>query len=267
MNGVSQEAARVEESRIQAAYARRSPQDDRYSWFDGAHLFLIQQLEREVLSLLRLHGIVSLDSKKILEVGCGWGHWLREFIKWGARPEHLTGVELVEERVNQARRLCPAAVTIEHASASALNFPDAHFDIVLQATVFTSILDCALKKQIAAEMARVVRKDGIVLWYDFHLASPWNSDVRGVKKAEIQELFAGCKVDLRRITLAPPVTRLLAPYSWLACYLLEKVPWLCTHYLGAIRANPRAPEAMPAGTRRWRRRLQTTFREACDGEA
>ena len=33
----------------------------------------------------------------------------------------------------------------------------------------------------------------------------------------------------------PPLARVLAPYSYLACYLLEKFPLLCTHYLGAIR--------------------------------
>jgi len=52
---------------------------------------------------------------------------------------------------------------------------------------------------------------------------------------EIQSLFPGCDVRLKRITLAPPLTRRVAPYSWLVCYLLSKVPFLCTHYLGVIR--------------------------------
>jgi hypothetical protein len=59
--------------------------------------------------------------------------------------------------------------------------------------------------------------------------------VRGVKKREIHRLFPGCRIELRRITLAPPLVRVLAPYSWLSCYLLERIPWLCTHYLGVIR--------------------------------
>jgi hypothetical protein len=56
-----------------------------------------------------------------------------------------------------------------------------------------------------------------------------------VKKREVQRLFPGCRIELRRITLAPPLVRLLAPYSWLACYVLGQIPWLCTHYLSAIR--------------------------------
>jgi hypothetical protein len=55
-----------------------------------------------------------------------------------------------------------------------------------------------------------------------------------VKRQEVVQLFPGCRIELQRLTLAPPLARLLAPYSWFACYVLEKVPWLCTHYLGVI---------------------------------
>jgi SAM-dependent methyltransferase len=113
-------------------------------------------------------------------------------------------------------------------------FPNDTFDLVLQSTVFTSVLDSSMKQQIASEMLRVVKRDGFILWYDYHVNNPWNTDVQGVKRQEISQLFPGCLIKLQRITLAPPLVRLLAPYSWLACYLLGKVPWLCTHYLGVI---------------------------------
>ena len=92
-----------------------------------------------------------------------------------------------------------------------------------------------MKQQIASEMLRVLRKDGIIVCYDFHVNNPWNPDVRGVKKLEILQLFPGCRIELQRSTLALPLVRWLAPYSWLACYLLGKIPWLCTHYLSVIR--------------------------------
>lgn len=41
-------------------------------------------------------------------------------------------------------------------------------------------------------------------------------------------------VDLRRVSLAPPIARALARWSWLACELLEKLPFLRTRYLAAI---------------------------------
>jgi hypothetical protein len=92
-----------------------------------------------------------------------------------------------------------------------------------------------MKQQVASEMLRVVRRDGLILWYDYHVNNPWNPDVQGIKKREISCLFAGCDIDLRRVTLAPPLARWIAPRSWLLAYLLEKIPLLCTHYIGIIR--------------------------------
>jgi ubiquinone/menaquinone biosynthesis C-methylase UbiE len=229
------DAARAEEARIRAAYARREEADVRYSWCSPGYQFMMQQRERQVLALLRRYDCENLTAKTILEVGCGAGEWLRDFVKWGARPENITGIDLLADRVSKARRLCPPAVRIQCASAAQLPFSNEAFDLVLQSTVFTSILDADLKRRVAAEMMRVVKQDGFILWYDYHVNNPWNSDVRGVKRREIKRLFSSCRIELRRITLAPPFARLLAPYSYLACYLLEKFPPLCTYYLGVIR--------------------------------
>jgi ubiquinone/menaquinone biosynthesis C-methylase UbiE len=234
MDDFSPESAKVEELRIEAAYAKR--QDDaRYSWFSPGHLFMVQDRERRVLALLKERGFALLDTQEILEIGCGIGYWLRDFIKWGAHPEKISAVDLLPDRVAKARELCPEGVKIHCRSAAKLAFPDDTFNIVLQSTVFTSVLDHDMKRQMASEMIRVVKGNGLILWYDYHVNNPWNSDVHGVKKQEIHRLFPGCQIELRRITPAPPLVRLLIPYSWLACYLLAKIPWLCTHYLGAIQ--------------------------------
>jgi ubiquinone/menaquinone biosynthesis C-methylase UbiE len=196
---------------------------------------MVQDRERRLLALLKRYDFASLDTKKILEIGCGTGYWLREFIKWGARPENITGVDLLSDRVVEAKPLCPESVKILCTNAANLAFPNKTFDLALQSTVFTSILASDMKQQIASEMLRVVKEDGFILWYDYHANNPWNPDVRGVKKQEIYHLFPGCHIILQKITLAPPLVRLLAPYSWLACYVLGKIPWLCTHYLGVIQ--------------------------------
>jgi len=229
-----QEPAKAEEDRIRAVYAKRQ-KSTRYSMFTPSHLFIIQGVTREIVYLLKQHGLTGLETKKILEIGCGAGFWLREFIQLGARPGNLFGIDLLADPVADARQLSAESVKFQCQSAASLSFPDASFDLILQATVFTSILDSIMKQQIASEMVRVVKPDGLILWYDYHVNNPRNPDVRGIKKQEIQRLFPDCRIDLRRITLAPPLTRLIAPYSWLACYLLEKMPWLCTHYLGVIQ--------------------------------
>jgi ubiquinone/menaquinone biosynthesis C-methylase UbiE len=229
------ESTRAEEARIRAAYAKREEDDARYSWFSPGYQFMAHERERRLLALLRRHDCEDLAAKKILDVGCGTGQWLRDFIKWGARPENITGIDLLPDRVARARRLCPPAVRIQCASAAALPFSDARFDLILQATVFTSILDRDLKQRVANEMMRVVKPEGFVLWYDYHVNNPWNSDVRGVKQEEIARLFSDCRIELKRITLLPPLARVLARYSYMVCHLLEKLPPLCTHYLGVIR--------------------------------
>jgi SAM-dependent methyltransferase len=229
------DSARAEEARIRAAYAKREEADPRYSWFSPGYQFMMQQRERRLLALFRRYNCENLGSNKILEVGCGAGQRLCDFVKWGARPGNVTGIDLLWERVSKARRLCPPAVHIQHASAAELPFCDGTFDLVLQLTVFTSILDPNLKRQVAAEMMRVVKPDGFIFWYDYHVNNPWNHDVRGVKRKEITRLFPSCRIELQRITLLPPLARFVAPYSYVACYLLEKFPPLCTHYLGVIR--------------------------------
>lgn len=234
MNSLTADSIKAEEERIRAAYASRE-EGLRYSWFTPGHVYIAQQRERRLLALLRRCGFAELSGRTILEVGCGTGYWLREFIKWGARPENVAGIDLLPDRVRTARALCPSAVRIECSSAAALPFADEQFDLAFQSTMFTSILDPDLKRRIAVEMMRVVKRDGMILWYDYHMNNPWNSDVKGVKRREIFELFPNCRIDLERVTLIPPLARVIAAYSFLACHLLEKVPVLCSHYLGVIR--------------------------------
>ena len=50
-----------------------------------------------------------------------------------------------------------------------------------QATVFSSTLDRRMRQNIAREMLRVLKPEGIVLWYDYHVNNSRNPDVRGVK--------------------------------------------------------------------------------------
>ncbi len=224
----------AEEKRIREAYARRRS-GSLYSRFNRAYLFMVQEREQCFLRLLARYGFAQLKTKKILEIGCGNGDLLRDFIKWGARPDNLFGIDLIPDRVAEAINVCPKTVKIRQGNAAALQFPDELFDVVLQSTVFTSVLDGSMKRQIAAEMCRVLKPTGLILWYDYHMDNPKNPDVKGVKLQEIGALFPKCEVRMKRITLAPPIARRFASYSWLLCYFLSKIPWLCTHYIGVIR--------------------------------
>src|SRR5437867_11132761 len=110
----SPEPWRVEEDRIRTAYAKRHL-DSRYSHFNPGHLLHVQERERRVLMLLKAHGFANLQGKRILDVGCGTGQWILDLVKWGARPENLVGVDLLQDRIDTARMLCPSGVTFQCA--------------------------------------------------------------------------------------------------------------------------------------------------------
>jgi ubiquinone/menaquinone biosynthesis C-methylase UbiE len=220
---------------------RREIPADFYSAVHPHNLFMASQRRRSLLRLLRREGITSFAGRRILEVGCGAGGWLLDFVFWGAMPELLCGIDIDKDRLAEAARNLPAA-DLRLGNASELPWPDAFFDVVLQATVFTSILDSDFKRAVAAEMIRVVKPDGLILWYDFRFDNPWNPHVRGIGAGEMKRLFPGCSFRLKRVTLLPPLARRIVPVSWIAALILEKIPLLRTHILACIRP-PRAAGA------------------------
>jgi ubiquinone/menaquinone biosynthesis C-methylase UbiE len=225
-----------ESQRIIEAYNRRDRAlpPGRYSSFEVSHLLLQQELERRILGVLGNRTHQNLAGKRILEVGCGSGRWLRQFIQWGAAPEDLAGVDLLPERIVQAHKLCPAGVHLECGDASYLAFAAQSFDIVFQAMAFSSILSGEVKGSVAKEMLRVLRKDGFILWYDFFVNNPRNADVRGVRKNELHQLFSGCRIECARVTLAPPIGRILGRFSKSAYRFVSALRFASTHYLAVI---------------------------------
>jgi ubiquinone/menaquinone biosynthesis C-methylase UbiE len=187
------------------------------------------------LNLIYAEDFYPLHEKKILEIGCGQGNWLREFIKWGASPNNLAGIDLLPDRIEKARQLCPQNVELRCGNACELPFENNSLDVVAQFTVFSSILDIEMKKTLASEMLRVVKTEGFILWYDFYVDNPRNRDTRGIRKSDIASLFPQCRIQLNKVSLLPPLTRVLAPWAWLSCYLLEQLGLLNTHYLGTIK--------------------------------
>ena len=231
MNRHSQEAERLRreyESRDQGALK------DFYSFSHAGNRFLFEKRNHEVQNILKAHAAFDMKGKKILEVGCGRGDWFKLFEEWGAQEKLLAGIELEISRFEEAKKRFPEA-DLRLGEASTLPWQARTFDIVLQSTLFTSLLDLDYKKSVAAEMRRVLKPEGLILWYDFFYDNPKNSHVKGIGRTEIETLFPKCHVALRRITLAPPLARWLAPKSWNACLLLEKMKIFNTHYAAVIR--------------------------------
>jgi len=221
-------------ARIRQEYARRQARLANKNRTASLYaLFVNQQLERSISGVLESSGC-DLPALQTLDVGCGNGFQLRNLVRYGANPENLHGIDLLWERIQCAYHLSPN-ITFYCGNAENLPFADASFDMVMQFTVFSSILDQGMRQKIAAEMLRVLKNAGWILWWDFWVSNPHNPHTRGIGRAEIMQLFPNCVYIFHRVTLAPPIVRRLIGHSWLLCYLLECIPFLRTHYLAVIR--------------------------------
>jgi ubiquinone/menaquinone biosynthesis C-methylase UbiE len=226
------ELERSELNRIRKAYEerQRSVPASRYSRMNPGHLYALQEREATMAALLRSAGIRSLAGLRILDVGCGRGATLRQYLEYEADPERLWGIDLLSSLIRQARELTPTA-RLFCGSASRLPFADSSFDLISQFMLFTSVLNFEIRMQIAVEMARVLAPGGKLLWYDFAYNNPKNPDVRGVGLGEIRRLFPGFACRRRRITLAPPLGRAIGGLGPVVYHLASKLRFLCTHYL------------------------------------
>jgi ubiquinone/menaquinone biosynthesis C-methylase UbiE len=226
----------IEIERIRAEYSRRRREipHDFYAWNRPVNLYIQCQLTKDIVASLAAEGLFPLSGRSVADIGCGTGMWLLEFAQWGADSHSLAGIDLDEDRIAQARRKLPAA-DLRIGSAGQLPWPDASFDLVSQFTLFSSILDDQLKAEVAAEMLRVTKPRGAILWYDLRLNNPGNPNVRAIGLAGIRRLFPRCGVRTKKVTLAPPIARRLVPRSWILASLLEKIPALRTHHLHVIR--------------------------------
>jgi SAM-dependent methyltransferase len=223
--------------RLRTIYEERNirlANSDLYSVFNPSYLFMWQQRQRSLIQLLSKTEINSLPHKKILEVGCGSGRVLTEFLSLGAKPELLFGIDLLLDRVSEAHQLLPGS-GIACADGQNLPFPEQTFDLIIQYTVFSSILDPGIKVRVATNMLRLLKPNSFILWYDFWL-NPTNQQTRGIHPVEIRRLFPNCAYEFHKITLAPPLARRIVPFSWSLALFLESLKIFNTHYLAVIRS-------------------------------
>ena len=232
------ESAEQELQRIHKEYSRRKREipADFYAWNRPVNQFFHCQTYRACLEALVQQRLFPLQGKRVADFGCGVGTWLLEFAQWGANLVDLYGIDLDPVRISQAQQRLPAS-NLETGDAGFPSWPAAYFDLVTQFTMFTSILDVSVRKNVAAAMLRVLKPTGVILWYDFRFNNPSNRNVRGIQAVEIQSLFPNCSIQFSTVTLAPPLARRVVPTSWILALLLEKLPFLRTHYLAVIQKH------------------------------
>lgn len=227
------EAPHDEVRAVAVRYARR-PATDRYNVLNPDVWQTLQERQRGMLRLFARLGWTDLSQRRVLEVGCGSGGNVLELLRLGFVPRNLAGIELLPERFSQAMQALPSGVVLMQGDASLVKLPDESEDIVMQSTVFSSLLDAPFQWRLAQTMWRWVRPGGGVLWYDFTINNPRNPDVRGVPVARIRELFPHGRLQYRRVTLAPPIARAVCRVHPVLYPCFNVLPFLRTHVLAWI---------------------------------
>ena len=220
---------------IRRRYANRATLPaDRYSRWNADVLARVHERQLATTSLLAANGIHSLAGLDMIEVGCGDGANLIEFLQLGAEPQRLVGNDLLSDRIAQARRLLPESVRLYPGDASALAFDPG----IVRPRLSVDGLQLDPRRLAAGRSRRRrcgswLRPGGAVLWYDFTIDNPRNPDVRGVPVDACPRAVsrpAGSPVAAS--TLAPPLARAVSRVYIRPCYtVFNLLPLLRTHIL------------------------------------
>jgi ubiquinone/menaquinone biosynthesis C-methylase UbiE len=134
-----------------------------FTWLDRADASpLIQDIKRRMLESCPINA-----GDRLLDVGCGLGHELQRMAGRVGPAGRVVGIDASPAMVAEARRRATAlelSITVEVGDAHALAFPDGCFDVcwVERVLRYLERPETALR-----EMARVVRRDGFVVAFDF----------------------------------------------------------------------------------------------------
>jgi ubiquinone/menaquinone biosynthesis C-methylase UbiE len=222
-----------EVDRIRSVYADMKPRLD-----NPGDQALIRERDAALNQLLNEQLNDKLPSSRVLDLGCGHGTLLDLFHQRGVPAERLFGVDLLPDRIQKARERFPN-FTFTDGNAENLEFPDQWFDVVTVFTVFSSILNREMAKNVARSIMRVLAADGVVVWYDMRYPNPWNSNVKMMTRSRIRELFPSFELQLQPLTLLPPLARRLGQFTESAYPRLASIPILRSHYLGLLRSDAR----------------------------
>jgi SAM-dependent methyltransferase len=195
-----------------------------------------QEKFRTLIKWVNKCKIVPVDTK-LLEIGCGNGLNILYFMQLGFQPKNIAVNELIESRLIQAKEILPSYVTFYPGNAINMAIKSGSFDIVSQSMVFSSILNKNFRAELAEKMWDWVKPGGGVLWYDFIYNNPFNKDVEGIPVSDVFKLFPGSEYFKWKITLAPPLSRLVAGIHPFLYTIFSKMRIPRTHYLIYIKKN------------------------------
>jgi len=120
-------------------------------WYETAKGSVYDQLEKKAISKYLLRNV---QGKKLLEVGCGTGHWSQFFSEFGFE---VTGVDISERMINVAKSKGIPNTSFQIADGHSLPFKNGVFDVT--ASIVTLEFVCSAEL-VLREMERCTRRPG-----------------------------------------------------------------------------------------------------------
>ncbi|MCB9834088.1 MAG: methyltransferase domain-containing protein [Planctomycetes bacterium] len=193
----------------------------------------IERSRRAALRALVPEGFAGLD---LLDLGCGAGDFARLLVAEGLDPARLLGVDRDEDRLRLARSRLPAARfvaadLVHHEPAPAAT------DLVVLSQVLSQIADRD-RRHLLDRAVAALRPAGRLLVHDMRLLRPRarRAGLRHFGPRDLRRLAPSGLVllGLRRLTLLPPLLRVLAPRAPALVTGLERCPFLLGHWLALL---------------------------------
>jgi len=221
-----------DKKKMEEVYRDRRRLSARYSLDNPGNRFNIRFLLDRIAEQARSR-FDDLPAISLLDLGSGDLFWIEEFIRMGMDRSRCVGSDVLAWRLLEGKEKGRDIASVV-CSATQLPFVSDYFDIVSQFTLMTSITHDLSREMIVAEMKRVLRPGGYILWYDFRYNNPANPHTRAIGRAEIRRLFDGWNMELTSITLIPQLARKIPSGISPMLKFLHRLPMLRSHYLAMI---------------------------------
>jgi len=213
------------EGYVESGYSQR------WAELSAGMRFAIQDRDRWVVD-----AVTPALAGTVVDLGCGDGALGVLLDEAGRRPSRLLGLDILEHRLDEARRRVAWAEFVL-ASADEIPVPDGTASAVVAMTLFSSLTDEWFRRRVAAEIRRVIAPGGRLVVYDLRYPSPSNSNVRPISTATIRELFPGWVLTARTLTLLPPLARSRLAAGQRRYRVLHSLPLLRSH-VGMVVVKP-----------------------------